>query len=76
VIKIALGIGKISKSREKSVIFAVDYIEEMSIIINHFDKYPLITHEISDYLLFKQCFEIIKQGKHLIQRGLLEIIVL
>ena len=74
VIKIALDVGKISKSREKAVIFAADYIKEMPVIINHFDKYPLITHEISDYLLFKQCFEIIKQGEHLSKRGLLEII--
>jgi len=46
----------------------------MPVIINHFDRYPLITHKISDYLLFKQYFEIIKQGEHLTKRGLLEII--
>ncbi len=73
-IKIALGVGKISKSGEKAVTFAVDSIKEMAVIINHFDKYPLITHKISDYLLFKQCFENIKQGEHLTERGLLEII--
>ncbi len=48
----------------------------MPIILNHFDKYPLITHKFSDYLIFKQCFEIIKQGEHLTETGLLEILSL
>ena len=74
VIQKALGVGQISKSGEKAVIYAVDSIKEMPVIINHFDIYPLITQKISDYLIFKQCFEIIKQGEHLTERGLLEII--
>lgn len=56
------------------VLYAVDSIKEIPVIINHFDKYPLITHKLSDYLIFKQCFEFIKQGDHLTERGLLEII--
>ena len=46
------------------------------VIISHFDKYPLITHKLSDYLIFRQCFETVKQGEHLTERGLLEIISL
>jgi len=34
----------------------------------------LITQKLSDYLIFKQCFEIIKRGEHLSEKGLLEII--
>jgi LAGLIDADG endonuclease len=71
-----LGVGKISKSGEKLAIYAVDSIKEIPVILNHFDKYPLITNKLSDYLIFKQCFEIIKQGEHLTQRGLLELIAL
>jgi hypothetical protein len=74
MIKKDLGVGKISKSGKKAVIYAVDSIKEMPVIINHFDNYPLITKKISDYLIFKQCFEIIKKGEHLTERGLLEII--
>ena len=76
VIQKNLGVGKISKSGKKAVIYAVDSIKEMPVIINHFDNYPLITQKISDYLIFKQCFEIIKQGEHLTERGLLDIISL
>lgn len=69
-----LGVGNISKSGEKAVTFAVDSLKEVPVIINHFDKYPLVTQKLSDYLIFKQCFEIIKQGNHLTEIGLLEII--
>ena len=68
--------GKINKCGKKAVIYAVDSIKEIPVILNHFDKYPLITHKFSDYFIFKQCFEIIKQGEHLTERGLLEIISL
>ena len=75
-IKNYLGVGNISKSGKKAVTFGVDSIKEIPRIINHFDQYPLITQKLSDYLIFKQCFNIIKQGNHLTEIGLLEIIAL
>ena len=75
-IKNSLGVGNISKSGKKAVTYAVDSIKEIPVIINHFDKYPLITQKFLDYSIFKECFEIIKQGKHLTESGLLEIIAL
>ena len=48
-----LEVGKISKSK-LSAIYAVDSIKEVPKILNHFEKYPLVTHKISDFLLFKQ----------------------
>ena len=69
-----LGVGKISKSKNLSAIYAVDSITEIPIVIAHFDKYPLITQKNSDYLLFRQCFEIIKQREHLTENGLLKLI--
>jgi hypothetical protein len=69
-----LGVGKILKNGKNAIMYSVDSIKEMAIIINHFDKYPLITQKLSDYLIFKECFEIIKQGKHLTKIGLLQII--
>ena len=68
------GVGYIRKSGEKAVMYVVDSIKEIPVIIHHFDKYPLITQKLSDYLIFKQCFEIINQGNHLTERGLLEIV--
>jgi hypothetical protein len=43
-----LGVGYVSISN-KMAIFAVDSIKEISVIINHFDQYPLITQKVSDY---------------------------
>jgi hypothetical protein len=75
-IKTNLGVGNLSRTGEKAVIYAVDSIKEIPVIISHFDKYPLLTQKLSDYLIFKKCFDIIKQGNHLTEKGLLEIISL
>jgi len=55
------------------VVYRVESFKELEIIINHFEKYPLVTAKLSDFLIFKQCFELIKQGKHLTEKGLLKI---
>lgn len=70
-----LKVGNISQSNN-IVIYAVDSIREIDVIINHFDKYSLITQKLSDFLIFKQCFNLIKQKKHLTDKGLLEILSL
>jgi hypothetical protein len=40
------------------------------------NKYPLVTVKHIDFLLFKQCFEIIKTREHLTEKGLLKILEL
>lgn len=56
--------------------FRVDTYDQMMIIINHFDKYPLITQKYADYLLWREIIMIISRKEHLIQKGLLAIISL
>ena len=73
-IKYTLGVGKIRKYGTNSVQFVVESIKDLQIIVDHFDKYQLITAKVSDYLLFKQCFEIIKQGGHLTEEGILQLV--
>ena len=46
-----LKVGNISQSNN-IVIYAVDSIREIDVIINHFDKYSLITQKLSDFLIF------------------------
>ena len=50
------GIGYVSKHNNTSrVEFRVSTIKDIiNIIIPHFDNYPLITKQSSDYILFKQ----------------------
>lgn len=43
-------------------------------IIPHFDKYPLNTKKKADFLLFKSVIELINEGKHLTQDGLMQIL--
>ena len=52
----------------------VGSIKYLEIIINHFDKYPLITQKWSDYQLFKQAFLLIKDKQHLTPEGLNKIV--
>jgi hypothetical protein len=64
-IKNSLGVGKVRINSSKTAIFRVDNIQELQVIINHFNNYPLIGSKVSDFLLFKQCYELIKQKQHL-----------
>jgi hypothetical protein len=61
--------------RGKDVIkFTVTSLADLEIIINHFDKYPLITQKGADYILFKQVVYLVKCKKHLTPEGLKEIV--
>lgn len=71
-IKNTLEVGNIRKNGKDSVEYRVYSIKELQVIIDH--KYPLITNKLSDYLIFKKCFELIKNGEHLNEKGLLKII--
>lgn len=74
LIKNTLKVGKIRTNGINSVQYVVESIKELHVIINHFNKYPLVTAKASDYLIFKQCFEIIAQREHLTEKGLLKLI--
>ena len=67
------GVGKISKLGAESVQFRVSGLEDLKVIINHFDKYPLLTNKQSDYLLFKQVVNLMEQERHLTIEGLNKI---
>jgi len=65
--------GNIHKSGSKAYQFRVDSIKDLKILINHFDRYPLITQKFADYELFKQAFHLILDKQHLAQ-GLQKIV--
>ena len=67
-------VGKIRRNGINSVQYVVESIQELQVIVSHFDKYPLVTEKASDYIIFRQCFEIIKQREHLTENGLLKLI--
>jgi LAGLIDADG endonuclease len=72
-IKYSLGVGRIYTSGTK-VFYRVEKFNELQMIVDHFDNYPLVTAKKLDYALFKECFNIIKDKKHLTYEGLLKIV--
>lgn len=73
-IKSTFGVGKIHKQGKDAVQYRVESIKELQIIIDHFDKYSLLSAKIADYLLFKEAFNIIKLQEHLTVEGLNKLV--
>jgi hypothetical protein len=65
----------LNRNTNKISRFVVASLDDiLNIIIPHFDKYPLLTQKRADYILFKEVALIIKEGQHLTQKGLQEIV--
>ena len=62
------GAGTVTSTTDARLRF--EYIKELEAVINHFNKYPLITKKFEDYKLFKQDFYLVKNKKHLTEKGL------
>ena len=63
------GIGSITKQGNNAVRFRVTSLVDLLVIINHFDKFPLITQKQGDYQLFKKAFDLISRKEHLTKEG-------
>ncbi len=64
------------KVKENIVQFRVFSIEELCVIIDHFDNFPLVTKKHIDFLLFKEAVTLIKNKEHLTLEGFNKIISL
>ncbi len=66
------GVGRVTGS--VSADYRVERISDLvEVIIPHLDKYPLISKKKADYELFKRIVFMIKDGLHLTDKGLQEI---
>lgn len=63
-----------TKHGPDTIKYLVYSIEDLAVVIHHFDKYPMITEKWADYLLFKMIFNLIDKKEHLTMKGLLYII--
>lgn len=54
--------------------FRVESTKELQVIIDHFERYPLTSAKVADYLLFKQCYNLIALKEHLTLDGLLKLV--
>ena len=69
------GIGSVHVSSSLNKInYSIDSKEDLIILINHLDKYPLLTQKAADYILFKEVVNLIKNKAHLSYEGLNKII--
>ena len=71
----SLGVGKIYH-KEESSIYMVQSLRDIDVIINHFEKYPLLTKKLEDFQLFSQIVTLIHKKEHLTITGLHKIISL
>lgn len=70
------GLGAIRKQREGFVQYRIFSIKDLKVILDHFEKYPLITKKRIDYELFKQALELIQNKEHLTTEGFQKIVSL
>lgn len=69
------GVGSIfCEEKRNSVKYRVASFKELGIIIEHLDKYPLITQKQADFLLFKRAWILINNKVHLTLEGLNQIV--
>lgn len=72
-IQASLGVGAIY-TKEKSYNYMVQSLKDINVIVNHFEKYPLLTKKREDFLLFAQIVSIINKKEHLTLSGLHKVI--
>ena len=65
LIKAYFGKGGIIKLGKQSSLFRISSIEDLKVVFDHFDAYPLLTQKKADYILFKQVYEIVSTKGHL-----------
>lgn len=69
-------IGKIVISKDTCT-YRVDKLNDiLGVIIPHFDKYPLVTQKLADYILFKEIVSLMKNKEHLRLDGLKKVLSL
>ena len=73
-IKLTMGVGEIYNQGKNSAVYKVLSLEGGKVIIQHFDKYPLVTNKQSDYLLYKLVVQLMCLKEHLTMEGLGKIV--
>jgi hypothetical protein len=75
-VKEYFGVGNITKHGDTSIQYTVRSLKDLSIIISHFEKYPLNTQKWADYELFKLGFSLIQNKEHLTKEGFNKILAI
>lgn len=74
-IKTALcNVGSIYSPRKNTIQYRITSVKELQVVINHFDKYPLISNKYPNYELWKFAVNLIESKQHLTPEGLEKIV--
>lgn len=73
-IKNYFGVGEIYNHRSNTTQYRVQSIKSIMNILDHFDKYPLVTQKQINYKLFKMVINLIVNKEHLTLHGLQKIL--
>ena len=65
--------GNIRIFKDKAAYY-VNSLKDISIIVNHFENYPLVSKKQGDFLLFKSVIQLMTNREHLTEEGLLKIV--
>lgn len=76
LIKSTWGVGQIHKHGKNAVQFRVFSVKELAVVLEHFDKYPLKSQKLADYILFKKVVGLISTKEHLCMEGLQKILAI
>ena len=64
LIKNNLNVGSVIKEGSQFFKFRLSSVKDLEVLINHLDKYPLLTKKYADYILWKKVFNIVKKKEH------------
>lgn len=67
-------VGKVIDRKDDVFYYRVSKVKELIFILDHFDKYPLLSQKRADFELFKQVINLILRQEHLTNSGLQEIV--
>jgi len=66
--------GNICTSKRGVVYYTVSSVKDIvKYIIPHFDKFPLVTQKLKDFMLFKEIVLLMEKGEHKTLPGLLKV---
>ncbi len=73
-IKNYFGVGYITQHGKNTLQYRVKSVKDLNLIVEHFEKYPLITQKLGDFILFKQVWTLVTTKEHLNLEGLKKIV--
>jgi len=73
-IKNYFGVGYITQHGKNTLQYRVKSVKDLNLIVEHFEKYPLITQKLGDFILFKQVLTLVTAKQHLNLEGLRKIV--